>query len=84
MSNNTLNIDKMTIHLASGWQGDPVFLARKISEQIQLQANELHSTKQISLSIQGSFNNNPKQLAAQFNRQLLNHNRLACGGKIND
>ncbi len=81
---STLNIDKLTIQLAAGWQGDPVFLARKISEQIQLQANQLHTEKQISISLQGQFNNNPKQLVEQFNRQLLNHNRLATRGKISD
>lgn len=84
MSSNTLNIDNLTIHMAAGWQGDPVFLARKISEQIQLQAKELNSAKQISISLQGQFNSNPKQLAEQFKRQLLNHNRSASRGKISD
>ena len=70
MSNSTINIDNITIRLAAGWQGDPVFLARKISEQIQLQAQDLNSSNQLSLSLRGHFGGNPHRVASQLSDQL--------------
>lgn len=70
MSEHTINIDNITIRLTSGWQGDPVFLARKISEQIQLQAQSLHSSNQLNLSLRGHFSGNPYRVTSQLSDQL--------------
>lgn len=48
-------IDKMTIRLPSGWNGDTVHLAREIAEQMQHQAMDLLSTKEISITVKGHF-----------------------------
>jgi hypothetical protein len=70
MSNPIINIDNITIRLTSGWQGDPAFLARKISETIQLQAQDLYSSNQLDLSLRGHFAGNPQRVASQVSDHL--------------
>ncbi|MBE9559852.1 MAG: hypothetical protein IMF15_03640 [Proteobacteria bacterium] len=70
MNNNKVTIDNLTIRLSAGWQGDPVYLARKISEQIQQQAQDLHSSNQLSLSLQGHFSGNPLRVTSQLSDKL--------------
>jgi hypothetical protein len=48
-------IDNMTIRLPNGWSGDAVHLARRIAEQLQQQASELSSTKEISITVKEHF-----------------------------
>ena len=69
----SINIDNITIRLPAGWQGDATLLARKISEQLQTQALDLTSSKQISLSLQGHFGGNTKAVINQFSRLLKNN-----------
>jgi hypothetical protein len=70
MNNNKVIIDTLTIHLPNGWQGDPVLLARQVSSQIQNQAINLQSNKEVSLSLQGQFAGNTNNLLPQINQQL--------------
>ena len=65
-----VNIDKLTIRLPAGWQGDPVYLARKISEQIQQQAADMQSTKSMTLSLQGHYSGVANRATEQFSSQL--------------
>jgi hypothetical protein len=55
MAKKQINIDSVNIHLSNGWQGDPVYLARKVSEQFQLQSTQLSSCKKMHLNTQGNF-----------------------------
>lgn len=65
-----VNIDSLTIRLPAGWQGDPVYLARKISEQIQQQAADMQSIKSMSLTMQGHFAGTANRVTEQFASQL--------------
>lgn len=70
MSANDIIIDSLTIRLPSGWQGDPVYLARKLSEQIQSQAMQLSSCQQMSVSLRGPFAGNSWRASGDFSGQL--------------
>ncbi len=70
MNNNKITIDNLTIRLSAGWQGDPVHLARKISGQIQQQAQDLQSSNQLTLSLRGHFAGNPQRVTSQLSNQL--------------
>jgi len=78
MSNNKtadIIIDNLSIRLPAGWQGDTVYLARTIAEQIQQQAGELQSTKQMTIKLNGCNNAMPAgRIAEQFTAQLLKQN----------
>lgn len=80
--NNKVNIDNINIHLLHGWQGDPVFLARKISEQIQLQSLDLHSSKQLNISLQGQFAGNPSRITSQLSDQLIKNKPRSTSGRF--
>lgn len=73
MSQKNVIIDKLNIHVPNGWQGDAVYLARKISEQIQRQSADLTSQKQINLSLQGNYSG----VASRVSRQLSDRLRQA-------
>ncbi len=64
-------IDNLTIRLPAGWQGDPVYLARKISEQIQQQTADMQSTKSMSLTLQGHYAGSSGRVAEQFSNELF-------------
>lgn len=66
-----VNIDNINIHIASGWNGDPVFLARKIAAQIQQQAQDLHSSNQLNISCRGHFAGNSQRVSSQLSEQLI-------------
>lgn len=74
MKQKDILINKLNIHLLNGWQGDPVYLARKISEQIQRHTFELKSKKQINVSLQGDFSG----VANRVNQQLSGRLRDAA------
>ena len=80
MSNKTIIIDNISIHLPNGWQGDPQLLAQQVSKQIQKQAHQLHSGKQIQINLQGHYAGNTNLVMPQLKKQLANfgNNR---GGK---
>lgn len=71
MSDHDIIIDSLNIHLPAGWQGDPTYLARKISEQLQSQATQLSNQKQMSVSLQGHFAGNSVRAADQFSRKIV-------------
>ena len=76
-------IDEVNIRLPAGWQADPVYLARKICEQIQVHASGLHShglLGQINLVVKGEFNGNAT-LAAQKVSQRL---QAVCNADFNN
>jgi hypothetical protein len=75
MSKKSIIIDNISIHLPNGWQGDPQILARQVSAQIQSQANNLSSAKQISLRLKGHYAGNPQLLNSQLGEKLANHNK---------
>ena len=66
----SVSIDKINIRLPNGWQGDPTLLARQVAEQIQQQAANLHSTKQLDLTLRGPFAGNASQVVEQLSGQL--------------
>lgn len=70
MSKKNIIIDNLNIKLPNGWSGDPVYLARKVTEQIQRQANELQSTNNLSLSIKGSYAGNTHHVTSQLKDKL--------------
>ncbi len=70
MTNRDINIDSLTIRLASGWHGDPTYLAKKIADQIQGQADQLTRCKQMSFSLQGPFASQAGKVADKFSQQL--------------
>ena len=75
MSKKSIIIDNINIHLPNGWQGDPQILARQVSAHIQSQADNLASTKHISLHLKGHYASNPQLLNAQLREKLANHNK---------
>ncbi|MFT6925776.1 MAG: hypothetical protein ACJAZP_001365 [Psychromonas sp.] len=79
MANKQVNIDSLNIHLSSGWQGDPVYLARKVSEQIQLHSAQLSSSQEIRIKAQGHFSG----VAARVNQQLSERLNEATGKSTN-
>jgi hypothetical protein len=50
-----VDIERLTIRLPHGWQGDPVQLARQLAEQLQRQAADLGSARQLDLALRGPF-----------------------------
>ena len=70
MSNRIL-IDQLNIRLPNGWQGDPVYLARKVAEQLQQQAQHLQSTKQLSFELHGAFAGSARAAGNQLASRLL-------------
>ncbi|MBL4658871.1 MAG: hypothetical protein JKY19_00815 [Alcanivoracaceae bacterium] len=74
MKNNDIIIDNISIHLPNGWQGDPQLLVRQVSEQIQKQAHNLHSTEQIQINLQGHYAGHANLIMPQFHKQLVNVN----------
>lgn len=70
-SKKPVNIDNINIHIASGWKGDPVFLARKISSQIQQQALDLQSSEQLNITLRGHFAGIPQRVSNQVSEQLI-------------
>lgn len=70
MSDRDIIIDSLTIRLPSGWQGDPAYLSRQISEQIQSHAMQLSSCQQMSVSLKGPFAGDPQRAAREFSGQL--------------
>jgi hypothetical protein len=84
MTKKQVNIDSVNIHLSSGWQGDPVYLARKVSEQIQLQSAQLNSCKELRLNTQGNFggvaNRVKSQLSKKLNEATAKSKGLSTGG----
>jgi hypothetical protein len=67
---HSINIDSLTITLASGWQGDPTYLARKISDQIRNQAAQLNSCDQMAFSLKGPFAGHAERVSDAFSSQL--------------
>ncbi len=87
MSDHDIIIDSLTIRLPSGWQGDPGYLSRQISEQIQSQAVQLSSCQQMSISLKGCFAGNPQRAARSFSEQLsaqLTKNNVRKRGGYHD
>lgn len=86
MTKKQVNIDSVNIHLSSGWQGDPVYLARKVSEQIQLQSTQLSSCKELRLTTQGNFGGVANRVNSQLSDRLseaavMPKNLLTGGGR---
>ncbi|MEN8177713.1 MAG: hypothetical protein ABFS39_03755 [Pseudomonadota bacterium] len=77
MSRQVISIDKLNIRLPNGWRGDPTLLARQVAEQIQRQAADLHSAKQLDLSLQGHFAGDARQVAEQVGGKLSAQHRKA-------
>lgn len=75
MKNKVIIIDNISIHLPNGWQGDPQLLARQVSEQVQKQAHNLHSSKQIQVNLQGHYASNTNLIMPQLSKQLINHSK---------
>ncbi len=50
-----VDIERLTIRLPQGWQGDPVLLARQLAEQLQRQAADLGSARELNLALKGPF-----------------------------
>jgi len=48
-------IETLTIRLPNGWNGDRVHLARGIAQQLQQQATDLSSSKQLNFDARGHF-----------------------------
>ena len=71
MSDHRVLIDQLTLRLPNGWQGDPVYLARKIAEQLQLQAEQLQPAKQLSFELHGGFAGNARAASNQLSSHLL-------------
>ncbi|MBC8211737.1 MAG: hypothetical protein H8E21_11805 [Gammaproteobacteria bacterium] len=71
MSDNRVLIDQLTIRLPNGWQGDPVYLARKVSEQLQQQVQQLQPAKQLSFELRGTFGGNARAVSNQLGSRLL-------------
>lgn len=70
MSNNTINIDKLTLRLPKGWQGDPVMLARAVADHLQNHTQHLSSHQSLNLSVKGQFNGQFNQVKSQLDQQL--------------
>lgn len=75
-----VSIDKLTIRLPSGWQGDPVYLARQIAEQIQAQASDMQNSNRLSLSLHGEYAGVSTRVTQQFSKQLSK--QLTGNGRI--
>ncbi len=60
----------MTLHLNKGWQGDPVYLARKIAEQVQAHASGLTSTENLDVKVQGNFSGNAARAGQELSKRL--------------
>lgn len=70
MGRPQVKIDKMTIRLTNGWQGDPVHLARKISEQVQKQASGLTAAPSIDLTLKGHFSGDARRAGRKMSERL--------------
>ena len=63
-------IDKINLRLPKGWRGDPTRLARRIAEQLQQQAAQLHSSKQLDLQLRGPFAGVERRVASALESRL--------------
>jgi hypothetical protein len=63
-------IDRIDLRLPKSWPGDPTRLARRIAEQLQQQAADLHSGKQLDLQLRGPFAGSDQRLAQALQQQL--------------
>ncbi len=79
-----LLIDKINIRLPRGWQGDANQLALMVAEQIQRQAAELQSARQLDLRLQGHFAGDARQVAEQLGSQLADPNSKASRSRRRD
>ena len=70
MKRQKLIIDNLNVRLPNGWKGDPIHLARQISEQIQCQATELKNTKKISISMTGNYSGVASQVTKRLSTEL--------------
>jgi hypothetical protein len=50
-----VDIERLTIRLPQGWQGDPIQLARQLAEQLQHQAADLATARELNLALRGPF-----------------------------
>ncbi|MBL4661551.1 MAG: hypothetical protein JKY19_14425 [Alcanivoracaceae bacterium] len=81
MSDNTIIIDNITIHLPNGWRGDPQLLARQVSQQIQKQAHKLHSAQQMQINLQGHYAGHANLIMPQLQKQLIHQGKRAKQAK---
>ena len=65
-----VDIERLTIRLPQGWQGDPVQLARQLAEQLQRQAADLGSARQIDLALRGPFSGVSRRAAERLGPAL--------------
>jgi hypothetical protein len=63
-------IDRINLRLPRGWHGDPTRLARQVAEQLQRQAAQLHSSKQLDLQLRGPFAGVERQVASALEKRL--------------
>lgn len=82
MSKKQIIINSINISVSNGWQGDPVYLARKISEQIQSQAKALHTSKEMSISLSGNYYGIASRVTNQFSEKLNAVNKSHMSGFI--
>jgi hypothetical protein len=66
-----LTIERLTIRLPNGWQGDPTLLARQVADEIRRQAAAMPAAERLDIRLQGPFGGAGKQLAQQLGRQLV-------------
>lgn len=76
MNLRSVIINQMTLRLSKGWQGDPVYLARKIAEQVQAHASGLTSTENMDVKVQGSFSGNAARAGQELSRRLQSVTRF--------
>ncbi len=70
INNTSIDIDRLTLRLPKGWQGDPVMLARAVANHLQNHPQHLSSQASVDLSIKGQFNGQFNQLKHSLNQKL--------------
>jgi hypothetical protein len=75
-----VDIERLTIRLPRGWQGDPVQLARRLAEQLQRQSADLGSARQLDLALRGPFAGVAGRAAERLGPALAAQKRKPHGG----